>query len=117
MTDQELLSQYGGYSDDQLTEFILGGIPDWQREQFQRVLRLRRRKAYEDLVGTERPASPPPLPIGFGEPKRAQATSQETPIEEPTNIQKGQKKKGLGFGCLMLWIIALIIFLVIMSHS
>jgi len=46
MTDSELHSQYAGYSDQQLAEFIASGIPDWQAEQFRRLLMLRRREHY-----------------------------------------------------------------------
>ena len=59
MTDSELHSQYAGYSDQQLAEFIASGIPDWQAEQFRRLLMLRRREHY---LGKIDAPSPPSLP-------------------------------------------------------
>jgi hypothetical protein len=110
MTDDELQSQYAGYSDKQLVEYIANGIPDWQAEQFRRLLMLRRRAHYLRHVDTTRipdpnePARPPELPRQAPPPNRNKPKGNEP---------EGKKSKGCG--CLILLIFAIILFIIFAS--
>ena len=120
MTDEELLSQYGGYSDDQLVEYIAQGIPDWQREEFQRLLRLRRRAHYKDIVGI--PSGPPKLP---GRDSKAAIKTQKSSTDSPavrdnetesTLNELTKPRKLSGCGCVIVLIIAASLIFVIINH-
>ena len=51
MTDADLVAQYGGYTDEELRSFIGSGIPDWQKQCFERLITLR-------TIEAAAPASP-----------------------------------------------------------
>jgi hypothetical protein len=121
MTDEELQTQYGGYSDDQLVEYIAQGIPDSQAAEFQRLLRLRRQAHYKDIVGIS--SQPPQLSSGGRKP--ATKTQRLTPDPEPTRETKTTfteaksekpKKKGCvaqAFKIILIVIAALILLFII----
>lgn len=52
MTDADLIAQYGGYTDEELRSFIGSGIPDWQKQSFERLITLR-------TIDAVAPACPP----------------------------------------------------------
>jgi hypothetical protein len=60
MNEEKLLKNHAGYSDDQLVELILQGAFEAKKEQYIRVLRVRRRKILEDVVGISRDHVPLP---------------------------------------------------------
>ena len=104
-TDSELLNGYSHFSDDQLVEFILrGNLHDWQKQQFERVLRLRRRKAYEDIAGIH---NPPPLP----------PTGPTQSTEAAAEPQKPKKDTNAGCGCLILIAIAAVVIYFIVNSQ
>ena len=101
MTDKELLEGYAGYSDQQLLEFFVQGVPEWQKEQFQRVLRLRRRKIYQDVAGIE-------TQLHSALPARQIETSSK-PTESATEPKKLKKDSNTEWGCVVFLAIAAII--------
>ena len=108
MTDSELQGQYAGYSDQQLAEFIASNIPEWQAEQFSRLLMLRRREHYLKRIDAQLIISPPSKPSQKDQP------FQLPPEQQPAMPTEG-KRKSKGCGCLALMSIILIIVFLIIS--
>jgi len=106
MSEDELVNQYGGYSDQQLIEFISNGVPDYQEVEFKRLLALRRRDHYSHLVKETFLASPPPKPmlVQLQPEQNPSQTSGYTQVKQRIGLKSKSRVffviLGLVFGCV-----------------
>jgi hypothetical protein len=118
ITDENLASKYARYSDRELAEAIFrpkDPIPDWQKKQFIRLLQLRRRSHYQQVIGLGSPRPPQdglpaeqPSPSGSLDSGSSPSGQQQTP----------KKGKGCGGkGCLFLIAFAAIAVILLLLFS